>query len=67
MLTTLQSESHYLYFTDVGDEDQKSQVMWFITWLMSQNLNLVLSKSKSFALELQVIKHEGVIYLPWEE
>lgn len=27
MLTTLQSESHYLYFTDVGDEDQKSQVM----------------------------------------
>lgn len=27
MLTTLQRESHYLYFTDVGDEDQKSQVM----------------------------------------
>lgn len=27
MLTTLQSESHYLYFTDVGAEDQKSQVM----------------------------------------
>lgn len=27
MVTTLQSGSHYLYFADVGNEDQKSQVM----------------------------------------
>lgn len=49
MLTTLQSRSHYLYFIDVGNEDQKklSDLICHVA-----NLNLVVTKSKSFVLEL---------------
>lgn len=47
MLTTLQSRSHY--FIDVGNEDQKklSDLICHVA-----NLNLVVTKSKSFVLEL---------------
>lgn len=37
-MLTLQNRSHYLYFTGVGNEDQKSQVISFVTWLINQIL-----------------------------
>lgn len=45
----------------------RSHVFSFVPWLISQNLNLVLTKPKSFTLELEVTQHEGIIYLLWEE
>ena len=51
MLTTSQSRSHYLYFIDVGNEEQK-KLSDLICHVANLNLNLVLTKSKSFALEL---------------
>ena len=56
MLTTLQSRSHY--FIDVGNENQKN-LSDLICHMANKSEFESSSKSKSFALEFQVIKTLG--------